>query len=109
MISYMLDGQGGLIISRDHVGSDISPFEYTPKPEFPGPFRVFNEADEGALLRRFIAEIQRTRPTLFVTFNGDSFDWSFMAARCARQGVPLSEAIGLYKSNGLEVRLSWHL
>ena len=31
MISYMVDGQGYLIISRDVVSQDIDDFEYTPK------------------------------------------------------------------------------
>lgn len=40
MISYMVDKQGYLIVNRDVVGGDISDFEYTPKPEFQGPFKV---------------------------------------------------------------------
>lgn len=43
MISYMVDGQGYLIISREVVSQDIDDFEYTPKPSFPGPFKIFNE------------------------------------------------------------------
>lgn len=35
------------------VGGDITDFEYTPKPEFDGPFTIFNEPNELALLRRF--------------------------------------------------------
>ncbi|RKP23832.1 ribonuclease H-like domain-containing protein, partial [Syncephalis pseudoplumigaleata] len=61
MISYMVDGQDGrairmapltamhqgyLITNRDIVSQDIDDFEYTPKPEFDGPFHIFNEADE---------------------------------------------------------------
>lgn len=36
MISYMLDGQGYLIVNRSVVSQDIRDFEYTPKPEFEG-------------------------------------------------------------------------
>lgn len=36
MISYMIDGQGFLIVNRQVVSEDISDFEYTPKPEFAG-------------------------------------------------------------------------
>jgi DNA polymerase family B, exonuclease domain len=43
MISYMCDGRGYLIISREVVGEDIADFEYTPKPQFPGSFTIFNE------------------------------------------------------------------
>jgi DNA polymerase epsilon subunit 1 len=40
MVSYMVDTQGFLIISRDVVGEDIDNFEYTPKPGMEGPFQV---------------------------------------------------------------------
>lgn len=40
MISYMVDRQGYLIVNREVVGADIDDFEYTPKPEFQGPFKV---------------------------------------------------------------------
>lgn len=46
MISYMIDGQGFLITNREIVGADIEDFEYTPKPDYEGPFVIFNEADE---------------------------------------------------------------
>ena len=50
MISYMIDGQGYLICNREIISADVEDFEYTPKPEFEGPFIVFNEEDEKALL-----------------------------------------------------------
>ncbi|XP_025029434.1 DNA polymerase epsilon catalytic subunit A-like [Python bivittatus] len=46
MISYMIDGQGYLITNREIVSEDIEDFEFTPKPEYEGPFCVFNEPDE---------------------------------------------------------------
>jgi len=46
MISYMIDGQGYLITNREIVSEDIEDFEYTPKPEYEGPFMIFNEEDE---------------------------------------------------------------
>lgn len=46
MISYMIDGQGYLIVNRQVVGADIEDFDFTPKIEYPGPFTVWNEADE---------------------------------------------------------------
>lgn len=46
MISYMIDGQGYLITNREIVSEDIEDFEYTPKPEYEGPFTIFNEEDE---------------------------------------------------------------
>ena len=46
MISYMIDGQGYLVCNREVISEDVDDFEYTPRPEFEGPFSVFNESDE---------------------------------------------------------------
>lgn len=62
MISYMIDKQGYLIVNRKVVGGDITDFEYTPKPEFQGPFHIFNEPDEAATLRRWFAHMRQARP-----------------------------------------------
>ena len=51
MISYMLDGQGYLIINREIVSEDVEDFEYTPKPEYQGPFIVWNEPNEASAHR----------------------------------------------------------
>lgn len=53
MISYMLDRQGFLVVNREVVSKDIRSFEYTPKPDFQGPFTVFNEKNEFELLKRW--------------------------------------------------------
>ena len=81
MISYMIDGQGYLIINREIVAAvcwlitsshhicptlshlitpcqDIDDFEYTPKAEYPGPFEVFNELNEHAMILKFFRHIQ---------------------------------------------------
>ena len=62
MISYMISTndipQGYLIISREIVSEDIQDFEYTPLPKFPGPFKIFNEANEEDLLKRFITHVK---------------------------------------------------
>lgn len=59
MISYMVSpGEGYLIINREVVSEDISSFEYTPAAKYPGPFAVFNEKDENALLLRFIKHVK---------------------------------------------------
>lgn len=75
MISYMVrtstGSQGYLIVSRQVVSMDVGDFEYTPKPNYPGPFHIFNETDEKALLRRFFTEYQKHRPQIVVTYNGD--------------------------------------
>ncbi|KZS89156.1 DUF1744-domain-containing protein [Sistotremastrum niveocremeum HHB9708] len=89
MISYMIDGQGFLITNRDIVSEDIEDFEYTPKDGYEGPFTIFNEADEEAVLRRWFEHIRTARPTVMATFNGDFFDFPFVAARAKVHGLDL--------------------
>lgn len=38
--------QGYLITNREVIGADVENFEYTPKPEYEGPFIVINKPDE---------------------------------------------------------------
>ena len=83
MISYMIQGQGYLLINKDIVSEDVDNFEYTPMSKFPGPFIVMNEENEEALLRKFISHIQELRPHVIVTYNGDFFDWPFVENRCS--------------------------
>jgi DNA polymerase epsilon subunit 1 len=40
------------------VSEDIDDFEYTPKPEYPGKFIIFNEPDEKSLIVR-VSERER--------------------------------------------------
>ncbi|EDO36342.1 predicted protein, partial [Nematostella vectensis] len=94
MISYMIDGQGFLIINREIVSEDIEDFEYTPKPEYEGQFTCINEPDEEGLLRRFFEHILEVKPNIFVTYNGDSFDWPFVEARASHHGINMMEEIG---------------
>eukprot|EP00727_Mastigamoeba_balamuthi_P002173 m51a1_g11953 putative dna polymerase epsilon catalytic subunit a (2223) ;mRNA; r:757795-765860 len=95
MISYMADRQGFLIINREVVSADSDDFEYTPKPEYAGPFHVFNEPDEASLLRRFFSHIKELKPHIYVTFNGDFFDWPFIEARASVHGMPMSKELGV--------------
>jgi hypothetical protein len=37
--------QGFLITNREIVSADVEDFEFTPRPEFEGPFTVFNEGE----------------------------------------------------------------
>jgi len=98
MISYMVNGQGFLILSRHAVGADVSDFEYTPKPSCPGPFKVFNELTEKDLIHRFLDEFVRVRPQIVVTYNGDFFDWPFLEQRAALYGLDLRTLIGIERS-----------
>jgi DNA polymerase epsilon subunit 1 len=56
----MLDEQGYLIVNRQHVGEEVEDFEYSPSTEYQYPFfKVYNEVDERATLKRFVDEIIR--------------------------------------------------
>lgn len=94
MISYMLDRQGFLIVNREVVGADIEDFEFSPKPEFEGPFKVINVPDEAALLRAWFAHMRRAKPGVMVTYNGDFFDCPFLEARAARHGLDMPAELG---------------
>ncbi|KAH9254345.1 hypothetical protein BASA81_007627 [Batrachochytrium salamandrivorans] len=108
MISYMIDGQwstiGFLIVNREIVSRDIADFEYTPKPEYEGHFTIFNEQDEEALLRRFIEHIQVAHPVVFVTYNGDFFDWPFIEDRSKVHGIDIFKEIGFSKDSSGEYK-----
>lgn len=45
------------------------------------------QANEEALLRRFFEHARDVRPHIFVTFNGDFFDWPFVEARAKVYGM----------------------
>ncbi|CAH8489755.1 unnamed protein product [Schistosoma turkestanicum] len=93
MISYMLDGAGHLICNRETLTEDIEDFDYTPRPEFPGHFTVHNLQTELDCITFFFEHIQRVRPNILVTYNGDYFDWLFIEARAASYRLSMSEEI----------------
>ncbi|KAI9829581.1 MAG: DNA polymerase epsilon catalytic subunit [Sarea resinae] len=99
MISYMIDGQGFLITNREIVSEDIADFEYTPKPEYEGPFVIFNEPDERGVLERFFLHIKEAKPTVIATYNGDFFDWPFVEARANVLGIDMYREIGFRKNS----------
>lgn len=99
MISYMIDGQGFLITNREIVSEDIEDFEYTPKPEYSGPFVIFNEPDERSVLERFFGHIKEAKPTVIATYNGDFFDWPFVEARASVLGIDMYTEIGFRKNS----------
>ena len=100
----MVDGQGYLIINRECVSEDIEDFEYTPKPEFEGPFSIFNEKNEIDLINRFFEHIKELKPNVYVTFNGDFFDWPFVDSRAALHGISMTKEIGVFKNSSGEYR-----
>ncbi|GAX75625.1 hypothetical protein CEUSTIGMA_g3069.t1 [Chlamydomonas eustigma] len=100
MISYMIDKQGYLIVNREVVGEHISDFEYTPKPEFEGPFVVFNEPNEVGLLRKFLSHMKEAKPAIYVTYNGDFFDFPFVEKRCTHHGINFHQELGFKQASG---------
>ena len=100
MISYMIDGQGYLLINREVVSADISDFDYTQLEQYPGPFQVINLPDEKAVLKKFISHVQELRPHVIVTYNGDFFDWPYVEQRCDAVGKHERE-MNLYKMLGI--------
>ncbi|EED20302.1 DNA polymerase epsilon, catalytic subunit A/POL2, putative [Talaromyces stipitatus ATCC 10500] len=107
MISYMIDGNGFLITNREIVSEDINDFEYTPKPEYNGPFVIFNEPDERHVLERFFSHIKEAKPTVIATYNGDFFDWPFVEARASVLGIDMYAEIG-FKKNSEDIYQSDH-
>lgn len=104
MISYLVTTptgpQGYLIVNRQVVSEDLDPFEYTPLPQYPGHFTIFNEVDEQALLQRFFEDYRRHGPQIVVTYNGDFFDWPFVAQRAALYGWNVADETGVGNQSG---------
>ncbi|XP_043487163.1 DNA polymerase epsilon catalytic subunit 1 isoform X1 [Polistes fuscatus] len=98
MISYMIDGQGYLITNREIISKDIDDFEYTPRPEFEGLFTIYNEPNEKATIKKFFDHIIDVKPHIFVTYNGDFFDWPFVEARAALHNMIMKDKIGFTKN-----------
>ncbi|WIA29248.1 hypothetical protein OEZ86_011756 [Tetradesmus obliquus] len=100
MISYMIDRKGFLIVNREVVGGDIADFEYTPKPEYQGPFTVINTPNEAATLRAWFDHMREVKPGIMVTYNGDFFDYPFIEARAAVHGLDMAAELGFKCGQG---------
>jgi DNA polymerase epsilon subunit 1 len=97
MISVMADGKGYLFVNREEVVRDIEDFEYAPKPDMEGHFTVANCEDEKAMTAAFFALIKRLQPHILVTFNGDFFDFPYVAKRAEILGLDMGKEIGVNK------------
>ncbi|GAU25117.1 hypothetical protein TSUD_274060 [Trifolium subterraneum] len=83
-----------MMISYMCVGDDIEDLEFTPKPEFEGCFKVTNVQNEIELLRLWFSHMQEVKPGIYVTYNGDFFDWPFLERRAAHHGFKMSDELG---------------
>ena len=111
LISYVIDGHGYLIVNRTVISADIHEFDFTPKKEYETHFIVFNEVNEQACLIKFFQHVREAKPFIFTTFNGDNFDWEFIADRAKIYGLSLINEIGIYKQNqiGYSGRFAVHM
>jgi DNA polymerase epsilon subunit 1 len=88
-----------LITNREIVSEDVEDFEYSPRPDLEGMFSVWNAANEKTLLERFFSHIAEVKPHIFVTYNGDFFDWPFVETRAKHHGMDMEQEIGFCKGN----------
>ena len=96
LLSLMVDDRGVLLVNRDIVGADVDDFDYSPSADMRGEFRCINVAGEKELLLEFFRLVREEKPVLFITYNGDFFDWPFIDRRCAEHGLSLLDEIGIY-------------
>ena len=99
MISLMVDDQGYLLTNREIISADIDDFDYSPSAEMQGRFICLNLDSEKELLMAFFRLIKEEKPVLFITYNGDFFDWPFIDRRCQIHGISLLDEIGIYQMN----------
>ena len=45
-------------------------------------------------LRRWFDHMREVKPAVYVTYNGDFFDWPFMETRAAKLGMDMQQEIG---------------
>lgn len=48
------------------------------------------------LLRHWFAHMREVKPGIYVTYNGDFFDWPFLESRAAYHGLKMSEVRYLF-------------
>ena len=55
---------------------------------------MWNEKDEQGALRRWFDHMREVKPAVYVTYNGDFFDWPFIETRAAKLGLDMHQEIG---------------
>ncbi|KAG9390447.1 DNA polymerase epsilon catalytic subunit A [Carpediemonas membranifera] len=91
MISYMMGKNNAhLIVNNNAVPKNPDParqipqtLEFTPSKDFPGVFAVQEVPTEKALLETFFLHMKAYKPHVYVSFNGDFFDWPYIERRAA--------------------------
>jgi DNA polymerase epsilon subunit 1 len=101
MISYVIDGQGFLVVNRHWFSKDIESFEYSPLDAY-CLFTVWNCRDELSMLETWFEHIRSVKPHVMVTFNGDMFDWPYVARRTELNHLDLRDQIGYYRVDAIE-------
>ncbi|XP_953446.1 DNA polymerase epsilon (catalytic subunit), putative [Theileria annulata] len=103
LISVMFNGQGYLIVNRTIVSKDIAEFLYQPREDIVGNacFKIYNERTERDLLMRFFYLINYLKPHIFVTYNGDNFDFPYVNRRAEINGIHMNKVSGLHLSSEL--------
>ncbi|RLO01284.1 hypothetical protein DYB28_005264 [Aphanomyces astaci] len=69
-----------------------------------GPFECINVANELELIRYFFNHVKELNPHIFVTYNGDFFDWPFLETRAQHHGMDLKSEVGISKDRNGEYR-----
>lgn len=65
---------------------------------------IFNEPNEHALLDRFFSHFRDVRPRVVATYNGDSFDFPYVEARAAKNGLSMLTEMGFCKDTNDEYK-----
>ena len=52
-----------------------------------------------SLINRFFDHILDVKPHIFVTYNGDFFDWPFVEQRAQHHGISMAREIGFSKDS----------
>jgi DNA polymerase epsilon subunit 1 len=55
---------------------------------------VWNEPNEEGVLRRWFDHMREVQPAIYVTYNGDWFDWPFIETRATKLGMDMYDEIG---------------
>lgn len=61
-----------------------------------------NSPDERSLLLHFFEHMRAVKPAIYVTYNGDFFDFPFIETRCSRLGLDMHALMGFRCRAGVQ-------